>query len=74
MQLRSVLQETLAMVVFSAAISGYASAQTATQDVPSAPAPASTAPSAPKFPPVDANGFTAASPTLATVEGFLKTS
>jgi len=74
MQLRSVLQETLAIVVFSVAISGYASAQTATQDVPSAPAPASAAPSAPKFPPVDANGFTAASPTLATVEGFLKTS
>ncbi|HEX3471932.1 MAG TPA: thioredoxin domain-containing protein [Silvibacterium sp.] len=73
MQLRSVLQGTLAIFALAAA-APCAPAQATTQDVPSAPTAASAAPSAPKFPPLDPAGFTAASPTRATVEAFLKTS
>jgi len=76
MQLRSVLQKTLAVLVLAAATSSipaFAQEPGSKPEMPSAPV-APSAPSAPKFPPPDPKNFTAASPTRATVEAFLKVS
>jgi protein-disulfide isomerase len=71
MQLRSVVQRTLAIIVLAAAAVSHAPAQdAATQEIPSAPG----APSEPKFPPIDPANFAASSPTRKTVEAFLKIS
>src|SRR5277367_6425843 len=76
MQLRSVLQKTLAVLVLAAATSSipaFAQEPGSKPEMPSAPV-APSAPSATKFPPPDPKNFTAASPTRATVEAFLKVS
>jgi protein-disulfide isomerase len=71
MQLRSVLQGTLAVLALTTLtvmpMRGQAAAQ---QEPPSAPS----APSEPKFPPIDPKNFTAAVPTRETVEAFLHVS
>ena len=73
MQLRSVVQGTLAVLALAATttcIAAFAQEPGTKPEIPSAPA----APSEPKFPPVDPNNFTAASPTRETVEAFLHVS
>jgi protein-disulfide isomerase len=73
MQLRSILQGTLAILTLAAAtacLPAFSQEPGSKPEIPSAPA----APSEPKFPPVDPKNFTAASPTRETVEAFLKVS
>jgi len=71
MQLRSVIQGSLAVCVLAAAAVTHAPAQSAAhQETPSAPS----ASSEPKFPPIEPKNFTAATPTRETVASFLKVS
>jgi protein-disulfide isomerase len=73
MQLRSVVQRTLAVLALAAAttcIPAFAQEPGAKPEIPSAPAAATE----PKFPPVDPNNFTATAPTRETVEAFLHVS
>jgi protein-disulfide isomerase len=73
MQLRSVVQRTLAVLALAAAttcIPAFAQEPGTKPEIPSAPAAATE----PKFPHVDPNNFTAASPTRETVEAFLHVS
>lgn len=73
MQLRSVLQGTLAVLALAAAttcIPAFAQEPGTKPEMPSAPAVSSE----PKFPPVDPKNFTAAAPTRETVEAFLHVS
>ena len=73
MQLRSVVQGTLAALALAATtacIPAFAQEPGAKPEMPSAPA----ASSEPKFPPVDPNNFTAAAPTREIVEAFLHVS
>ena len=72
MQLRSGIHRAVAALVLAAATSIPALAQEpgSKPEMPSAPV----APSAPRFPTPDPKNFTAASPTRATVEAFLKAS
>ena len=69
MQLRSVVQGTLAILALAAATVIYVPAQEpgTKPEIPSAPG----ASSGPKFPPVDPKNFTATAPTRETVEAFL---
>jgi len=73
MQLRSIVPGTLAVLALAAATCSSAFAQEpgTKPEMPSAPAAAQ---SAPQFPPVDPNNFTAASPTRETVDAFLHVS
>jgi protein-disulfide isomerase len=70
----SSLGKTAGTLVLAAATAACAPAQTpqASQDVPSAPAPAASA--GPIFPAANPANFTASSPARATVEAFLKSS
>ncbi len=70
MQLRSVIQGTLAVFMFAA----VTVMPSHSQEAPAAPAPASSTASGPQFPPVDPKNFSAASPTRETVEAFLRVS
>lgn len=72
MQLRSAIQGTLAVLTLAALTTCAALAQESGSkpEIPSAPG----ASPGQKFPPVDPNSFTAASPTRETVEAFLHVS
>jgi len=73
MQLRSVIQGTLAVFMLAAVTAcspSFAQEPGTKPEMPSAP----TAPSEPRFPPVDPKNFTATAPTRDTVEAFLRVS
>jgi protein-disulfide isomerase len=73
MRFRSLVHQTLAILILSAAAHITASAQEpgSKPEMPAAPSPAV---DQPKFPPIDPANFTATTPTREAVEAFLKVS